>query len=154
MTVNGSTVTWHPCLLAEAAPHDGPAIITGLTYPVKGDNNIAHRNIEIDYPATGGGSGLMSAVVAGTRDASGVDSLVIDRTALPADISVLLRSPDVSVMKRWIELVRSGKGVLQAEPLGVVRPKPMPRPRNGSAAKLRCSRMLNLPCNVATITYF
>ena len=128
VTVNGSTVTWHPCLLAEAAPHDGPAIITGLTYPVKGDNNIAHRNIEIDYPATGGGSGLMSAVVAGTRDASGVDSLVIDRTALPADISVVLRSPDVSVMKRWIELVRSGKGVLQAEPLGVVRPKPMPRP--------------------------
>lgn len=30
VTVGGSTVTWHPCLLAEAAPHDGPAIVTGL----------------------------------------------------------------------------------------------------------------------------
>jgi hypothetical protein len=126
VTVGGVTVNWHPCLLAEAAPHDGPAVVTGLAYPVKGDNNIAHRNIAIDYPATGGASGLMNAVVAGTRDVSGIDSLVIDRTAVPADISVVLHTPDVSVMKRWIELVRSGKGILKAEPLGVARPKPRP----------------------------
>jgi hypothetical protein len=117
VTVGGSTVPWHPCLLAEAAPHDGPAVVTGLAYPVKGDNNIAHRNISIEY--LGGGSGMMSAIVAGTRNALGIDSLVIDRTALPADISVVLRTPDVTVMKNWTELIHSGRGVLKAEPLGV-----------------------------------
>jgi hypothetical protein len=126
VTVGGSTVTWHPCLLAEAAPHDGPAIVAGLTYPVKGDNNIAHRNIAIDYPTTGGSSELLNAVVAGTRDVTGIVSLVIDRTALPADISVLLRTPDVSIMERWIELVASGKGVLKVEPLDVTQPRPTP----------------------------
>jgi len=131
VTEGGSTVTWHPCLLAEASPHDGPAIVMGLAYPVKGDNNIAHRNIAIDY--TEGNLGLMNAVVAGTRDASGIDSLVIDRTALPADISVVLRTPNVSVMKNWIELVRSGRGILKAEPLGATRPKPTPIPEILSA---------------------
>ncbi len=128
VTVGGSTVTWHPCLLAEAAPHDGPAIVTGLAYPVKGDNNIAHRNIAIDYPATGGSSGLMNTVVAGTRDASGIDLLVIDRTALPADIGVVLHTSDISVMKNWLELVRSRRGILKAEPLGAAQPKPTPVP--------------------------
>ena len=128
VTVGGSTVNWHPCLLAEVVPHDGPAIITGLTYPVQGDNNIAHRNIAIDYPALGGSSGLMNAIVAGTRDASGIDMFVIDRTALPADISVVVRTPDAPTMNRWIELVRSGKGLLKVEPLGVARPKGIPLP--------------------------
>lgn len=134
VTVDGSTVTWHPCLLAEAAPHDGPAVIPGLAYPVKGDNNIAHRNIAIDYPAMGGSSGLMNAIVAGTRDVSGIDSLVIDRTALPAGISVVLRIADQPMMKRWLELVRSGRGILKAEPLGVARPKPAPVPDGHDAA--------------------
>lgn len=136
VTMGGSTVTWHPCLLVEAAPHDGPAIVTGLAYPVKGDNNIAHRNITIDYPATGGSSGLMNAIVVGTRDASGIDLLVIDRTALPANISVVLRTPDALVMENWMELVRSGKDILKAEPLDITdsRPKPIP---DAIAAKFR-----------------
>jgi hypothetical protein len=128
VTMDGSTVTWHPCILAEAAPHDGPAIITGLAYPVKGDNNIAHRNISINYPATGGSAGLLNAIVAGTRDVRGTDLLVIDRTTLPVDIGIVFYTPNLSVMKYWIELVRSGTGILKAEPLGITRPKPTPVP--------------------------
>ena len=120
VTVMGSSVRWHPCLLVEASPHDGPAVIAGLAYPVKGDNNIAHRNIAIDYPGSGGSSGLMNAVIAGTRATAGVDRLIIDRSAVPADVGILVRA-EAEVMKHWFDLVRSGKGVLQAEPLGVVR---------------------------------
>ncbi len=131
VTVGGSTVNWHPCLLAEAAPHDGPAIVTGLAYPVKGDNNIAHRNISIDYPAMGGSSGLMSAVVAGTRDVSGVDMVVIDRTALPADVGALVSVLDKAVLKHWVDLVRKGDGIHTVDPLGVDRPKPGSKPETG-----------------------
>ncbi len=123
VTVGGSTVHWHPCLLAEAAPHDGPAVITGLAYPVKGDNNIAHRNITIDYPSMGGSLGAMSGIVAGTRSADGVDALVVDLNAVPAGVSLVLKTPHRSVMKHWVDLIRSGKGVKGADPLGAPAPR-------------------------------
>jgi hypothetical protein len=120
VTVLGSPVKWHPCLLVEASPHDGPAVISGLAYPVKGDNNIAHRNISIDYPGMGGSAGLMNAVIAGTRTPSGVDRLIIDRTAVPADVGVLVRA-EATVMRHWIDLTRSGTAIVRTEPLGTER---------------------------------
>jgi hypothetical protein len=119
VTIGGSAVNWHPCLLAEAAPHDGPAIITGLPYPVQGDNNIAQLNVSIDYPQQG--RSRFTAVAVGTRAGAGVDSLVIDRTSVPRDRELVLRTPDVDLMRQWIELVRSGKRFAKTEPLGIIR---------------------------------
>jgi hypothetical protein len=45
---------WHPCLLLDASPHDGPPALGGLAVPVQGNNNIAQRNIAIDPPADRG----------------------------------------------------------------------------------------------------
>ncbi len=127
VTVSGSQVKWHPCLLVEAAPHDGPAVVTGTFNTVMGDNNIAQRNIAIDYPSVGGSAGLMTAVAAGTRLPVGVDSVIVDRSAVRADVGVVIRTSDSAVMDRWIEIVRSGKGLVAAEPLGTLRPhKPAP----------------------------
>jgi Subtilase family len=120
VTIGGSTVHWHPCLLAEAAPHDGPAIVTGLPYPVQGDNNIAQLNVTIDY-AQQRRALRFTAVAVGTRAGAGVDSLVVDRTSVPRDRGLVLRTPDVDLMRQWIDLVRSGKRFAKTEPLGTVR---------------------------------
>lgn len=123
-TVNlgGSLVHWHPCLLIEAAPHDGPAVISGLAYPVKGDNNIAHRNITIDYAASKASSGLMTAVVVGTRSEKGVDALVVDRTAVPAHMSVIVRTLNIQLMRYWMEQAHTRESFLKTTPLGTMPP--------------------------------
>jgi hypothetical protein len=45
--ISGVPVIWHPCLLVEASPHDGPIPATGLSALIKGDNNIAQRNVHV-----------------------------------------------------------------------------------------------------------
>ncbi len=122
-----------------------------LAYPVKGDNNIAHRNISIDYPATGGSAGLMTAVVAGTRTAAGVDSFVIDRTAVPPDVELLIGTPDTRVLKSWVEQAESGTGILPVDPLGVQRPTRLDydQVEIGESGDVRCAITLLDPARVA-----
>jgi hypothetical protein len=112
--VGGVNVTWHPCLLAEVSPHDGPAP-AGATFDVKRDNNLAHRNITIEDPGDTGGD-LAVGVVAGTSDAVGVDALIIDRSLLPADYKVFIRIADQRHMRNWVKLVQAGK-ITAAKPL-------------------------------------
>lgn len=112
--VAGIPVRWHPCLLAQVSPHDGPPP-SGATFDVKRYNNLAHRNITIDDPADTD-SDLVTAVVAGTSDLVGIDSIVIDRTLVPADYRVLVRIADELVMARWRNLVKNG-AVVAADPL-------------------------------------
>lgn len=45
--VNGTNVTWHPCLLVEITPHDG---FTPPGNHVWENNNLAQKNISISYP--------------------------------------------------------------------------------------------------------
>jgi hypothetical protein len=112
--VGGVSVKWHPCILAEVSPHDGPAP-GGATFDVKRDNNLAHRNITLDEPGDSDGD-FAVGVVAGTVDAPGVDAILLDRSLLARDCRVFARVADEGHMRNWVELVRAGE-FLPGEPL-------------------------------------
>jgi subtilisin family serine protease len=112
--VAGMAVEWHPCLLAQVAPHDGPPP-AGATFDVKRYNNLAHRNITIANPGDLAAD-LATAAVAGTSDPIGIDSIVLDRSLVPGDYRVFVRIADPRLMKVWLELVRK-EGIGAAEPL-------------------------------------
>lgn len=97
--VSGATVRWHPCLLVEASPHDGPDPIGGLSVPVQGNNNIAQRNITI-VNAGDADADLFVGMIAGTRDAVGVATLIVDATQLRRATSIRLHVADERVMKQ------------------------------------------------------
>jgi len=115
--VGGNLVKWHPCLLAEVSPHDGPAPVADA-YPVKGNNNLAHLNLSIDYPTPTGSSSFMSAVAAGSRHKKGVDAFLIDRSRVPVDYMVIVQAPDLDLMRLWMDIIQSGKGLKSIRPLG------------------------------------
>ena len=96
---NGNTVAWHPCLLLEASPHDGPQPVAGPV-PVEGDNNIAQRNVHILNP--GERDARWVAVLAGTRHRDGVDSVVVDTTGIEGNAIVHLHVAEPSAMRRWM----------------------------------------------------
>jgi subtilisin family serine protease len=75
VVVNGVTVKWHPCLLLDVVPHDGP-LPSGATFDVKRDNNIAQRNIDILEP---GEMDAASMMVAGASDSS-IRAIVLTAT--------------------------------------------------------------------------
>jgi hypothetical protein len=114
VVVGGVNVSWHPCLLAEVSPHDGPAP-SGATFDVKRDNNLAHKNIAIDDPGDTGDDYAVG-VAAGTSDAVGVDALIIDRSLLPADYKVLINIADQRHMSNWVKLLKDGK-IMASDPL-------------------------------------
>ncbi len=95
--VGGMAVQWHPCLLLEASPHDGPATVGGLTVPVRGDNNLAQRNI---YILNAGEAEAMSfiAVVAGTWHPSGVDAIIVDARRLRGKDDILISAAESSML--------------------------------------------------------
>ena len=88
--VGSVSVQWHPCLLLEASPHDGPMPAQGVI-AVRGNNNIAQRNIHID--GTGSSEDFIG-MIAGTRDAAGVERLVIDASLLEGEPRLRLRLAD------------------------------------------------------------
>lgn len=101
VVVSGATVRWHPCLLLDASPHDGPAALGGLAVPVQGNNNIAQRNIAIDA-ADSDTADLFVGMIAGTRLDVGVASLIIDASRLRGDASIRLHLADDEVMKHFV----------------------------------------------------
>lgn len=121
VTTNGTQVKWHPCILAEVSPHDGPGPGSN-PHTIKWDNNLAHRNISIDYPPQGSGSSFISAVIAGSKHVKGVDAVLIDRTRLPHEYTAIIQVPDAEVMSDWMEIIESGKGVEIINPLGEPTP--------------------------------
>lgn len=105
VVVSGATVRWHPCLLVEASPHDGPDPVGGLAVPVQGDNNIAQRNITI-VNAGDADSDLFVGMVAGTRDAVGVATMIIDATLLRGATSIRIHVADERAMKQLAAGIR------------------------------------------------
>jgi hypothetical protein len=77
-------------LLLEASPHDGPMPAAG-GISVRGDNNIAQRNIHID---DAGDSEDFIGMIVGTRDEAGVEKLVIDASPLEGEPRLRLRLAD------------------------------------------------------------
>lgn len=104
--VGGMTVTWHPCLLAEVSPHDGPNP-TGTVMDVRRYNDLAHKNIAIDDDSF---TSEFSAfgVVAGTTAKMGVRSLVLDRSRMRRDTRLFVYCEDSEIMQAWMELIRMG----------------------------------------------
>ncbi|NBC15694.1 MAG: S8 family serine peptidase [Bacteroidetes bacterium] len=98
VTVGGSTVSWHPCLLIEVSPHDGPDP-AGATFDIKRDNNIAQRNITI-LDADDASGDLFHAIMVGTSARSGIDRLYVDRSRLPAGARVVMHLADPRLMRR------------------------------------------------------
>lgn len=99
VTVGSATVNWHPCLLVDASPHDGPAPIGGLSVPVQGNNNIAQRNIRID-DADDADSDLFVGMIAGTRDRFGIATLILDATELRGADAIRLHVAKADAMKQ------------------------------------------------------
>jgi subtilisin family serine protease len=108
--VGGATVRWHPCLLLEASPHDGPAPIGGLAVPVQGNNNIAQRNIAIINP---GDADLFVGMIAGTRADVGIATLILDATRLRGATAIWLHIAD----ERLLQQLETGlRRVVQNQP--------------------------------------
>lgn len=107
--VGTTSVKWHPCLLVEASPHDGPAPVGGLSVPVQGNNNIAQRNIQIEN-AGDAGSDLFVGMIAGTRNAAGMATLLLDASALRGGAVIRFTVPDEAILKKlWQATVRATK---------------------------------------------
>jgi len=114
--VDGMTVEWHPCLLADVTPHDGPAP-AGATFDVKRDNNLAHKNITIvDAGSSASTGGMGSGAVAGSSDDSGVEALVLDGRDLPKGCEAWVWTPERALMAGWLERAVTGR-VPAARPL-------------------------------------
>ena len=107
VVVAGMTVQWHPCLLAEVSPHDGPGPSAPGSFDVKRYNDLAHLNIAIDDAAFDSGFSAFG-IVAGTALREGVRSLIIDRHMLSADARVFVRIDDGDQMQRWLRLAKEG----------------------------------------------
>jgi hypothetical protein len=97
VVINGVNVKWHPCLLLEASPHDGP-MPSGATLDIQRDNNIAQRNIAIldsNSPSS------IHAIVLGASQI-GIRRLVIDRSRLPFIARVFIRLTDPALMQSLV----------------------------------------------------
>jgi subtilisin family serine protease len=109
VSVGPVQVQWHPCLLLEASPHDGPTPAGGVI-AVRGDNNTAQRNIHID---DAGNNDSFVGVIAGTLDRVGVAMLVIDASRLEGKPRLRLRLADDDLTRNLAaeaERLRDGKG--------------------------------------------
>lgn len=95
--VSGNPVHWHPCLLAEITPHDGP-LATGTH--VWDDNNLAQKNISI-VDADSGGSDFAAGFVIGQEFNFGKSmSLEILRGELPKSVQLYLDLVDPVLRRR------------------------------------------------------
>ncbi len=97
VTVGELTVRWHPCLLVEISPQDGP-LDTSAAIAVRRSNNLAQRNVTLVDP-----EGVPSGVVAGSR-LTEVRSLWLRREGVPKGSGILLTTDDPIRLERWLAL--------------------------------------------------
>lgn len=94
--VGMSTVHWHPCLLVEVTPHDGP-VPTGNH--ISDDNNLGQKNLTI--VDTDAGQDFKFATVIGNRD-NLAEYLVleINRGPLPREVELYVNLLDPLLRRR------------------------------------------------------
>jgi hypothetical protein len=96
VTVGMSTVHWHPCLLVEVTPHDGP-VPTGNH--VWDDNNLAQKNITI--VGTDAGQDFRFATVIGNEHNPAEYLLLeINRGRLPKEVELYVNLLDPLLRRR------------------------------------------------------
>ncbi|HYO12946.1 MAG TPA: S8 family serine peptidase, partial [Thermoanaerobaculia bacterium] len=94
--VGPNTVHWHPCLLLEVAPHDGPAPTGNHVWD---DNNLTQKNISIVY--TDAGTDFAVGIVAGhRRSREALQILEIDRGTLPRQVRLFVDLVDPRLKER------------------------------------------------------
>lgn len=108
VVVDGLTVAWHPCLLVEISPQDGPIAASGGLV-VQLSNNLAQRNLSV---VGGGGSALGLAM--GSRH-SALEEIIVERHGLPPSARVVLLPLEPDLVDGWLALVR---GALTPPPSG------------------------------------
>lgn len=96
VTVGMSTVHWHPCLLVEVTPHDGP---TPTGNHVWDDNNLAQKNISI--VGTDAGKEFQFATVIGNEHNPAEYLLLeINRGRLPKEVELYVNLLDPLLRRR------------------------------------------------------
>ncbi|WP_164234315.1 S8 family serine peptidase [Microbacterium hydrocarbonoxydans] len=104
--IGGSPVKWHPCLLAEVTPHDGP-LPTGNH--VWDDNNLAQKNIAIVDADTGGGDFATGFVIG--QDINRGKSMIVEvlRGDLPKSVRLYLDLVDPVLRRRMRALAEQNR---------------------------------------------
>jgi subtilisin family serine protease len=100
VTTPSGTVSWHPCLLAEITPHDGPSPTGNHVWD---DNNLAQKNISIVDTDSAPGTDFRAAMVMGslTNEAECV-MLEINRGRLPREVQLYVDLMDPRLLKRLL----------------------------------------------------
>ena len=89
-------VVWHPCLLAEITPHDGPAATGNHVWD---DNNLAQKNISIVNADSG--TDFASAMVIGHQDnLAEFLYLEVNRGRLPREVQLYVDVMDRLLLRR------------------------------------------------------
>ena len=84
--VGGMSVNWHPCLLVEVSPHDGPPPAGNHVWD---NNNLAQKNISIVYAdADDAPDFAMAAVMGHPENRAGSLVLEVDRSRLPRSVEL------------------------------------------------------------------
>lgn len=111
--IGGTPVKWHPCLLAEVTPHDGP-LPTGNH--VWDDNNLAQKNISIVDADSSGGDFAAGFVIGHDLNGGKSMSLEILRGELPKSVRLYLDLID-PVLRRRIRVLAERTPTGRREPV-------------------------------------
>lgn len=117
VVTSGGTVHWHPCLLVEVTPHDGP---TPTGNHVWDDNNIAQKNITI-IGTDAGSDFAMATVVGSQQNASRYLLLEINRGKLPRDVRLHVDLLD-PVLRRRLHALLKEQNSLDIDVVGKIDP--------------------------------
>jgi subtilisin family serine protease len=116
-------VSWHPCLLAEITPHDGPPASGNHVWD---DNNLAQKNISIVQARSGCSFEMAIVIGDGDNDADWL-ALEIHRRRLPSNVQLYLDLLDIP-KDRSHEVPKDDKGWCVGEIGGrrviVISPQP------------------------------
>ena len=106
---------WHPCLLAEALPHTGPAPTGNHVFD---NTNLAQRNVTVDYAADDGEPHEMTGVIGNEAEVSQMRRIVVHRGHLPKRARAWVRFLDPKVERA---VLRSWSGAGKPRPPAVDR---------------------------------
>ena len=105
VTTTSGPAHWHPCLLVEVTPHDGP---TPTGNHVWDDNNLSQKNISI--VGTDVSQNFAIAVVAGNEENMADYLLVeINRGRLPKEVDLIVDLLDPLLYRRLLKFYRNWK---------------------------------------------